>query len=133
MTGCDPSTLVAKPREQFFPSNPFKTARETPRGLAIGRMHGHVDAPLSRDGKPRKRGACHLFRHTMATLMFENGADIRSIQQMLGHTRLADTDLYAGVDPPIKTDPLGDSSSSLPKPKPMLPATMPPRLNCSPL
>jgi site-specific recombinase XerD len=39
----------------------------------------HVDAALSKDGKPGKRGACHLFRH-MATLMLENGADIRFIQ-----------------------------------------------------
>ena len=29
------------------------------------------------------RGACHLFRHTMATVMLEGGADIRFIQQML--------------------------------------------------
>lgn len=31
-----------------------------------------------------KSGACHLFRHTMATLMLENGADVRFIQQQLG-------------------------------------------------
>lgn len=31
-----------------------------------------------------KRGSCHLFRHTMATLMHDNGADIRFIQAMLG-------------------------------------------------
>jgi site-specific recombinase XerD len=35
-----------------------------------------------------KTGSCHLFRHTMATLMHENGADIRYIQQMLGHEDL---------------------------------------------
>jgi len=31
-----------------------------------------------------KKGSCHLFRHTCATLMHENGADIRCIQQLLG-------------------------------------------------
>lgn len=45
----------------------------------------HVDAALSVDRKLGKRGACLLFRHTMATLMLENRADIRDIQAMLGH------------------------------------------------
>jgi integrase/recombinase XerD len=44
-----------------------------------------------------KRGSCHLFRHTMATLMLENGADIRFIQAMLGHSRLDTTQIYAQV------------------------------------
>jgi len=44
-----------------------------------------------------KSGACHLFRHTMATLMLENGADIRFIQQMLGHSRLETTEIYTKV------------------------------------
>jgi integrase/recombinase XerD len=44
-----------------------------------------------------KQGACHLFRHTMATLMLENGADIRYIQAMLGHADLKSTQIYTQV------------------------------------
>jgi integrase/recombinase XerD len=44
-----------------------------------------------------KRGSCHLFRHTMATLMHDNGADIRFIQAMLGHSKLTTTEIYTQV------------------------------------
>ena len=72
----------------------FLTAQGEPfsRGHLTFTVRERID-----DAKLGKTGSCHLFRHTMATLMHENGADIRFIQQMLGHEDLKTTQLYTQV------------------------------------
>lgn len=45
----------------------------------------------------RRKAGCHIFRHTMATLMLEGGADVRFIQEMLGHSNLQSTQVYTRV------------------------------------
>jgi len=37
------------------------------------------------------------YRHTLATLMLEGGADVRFIQEMLGHVKLETTQIYTQV------------------------------------
>ena len=43
------------------------------------------------------KGGCHLFRYALATAMLDNGADIRYVQQMLGHRDLQATQEYTKV------------------------------------
>jgi integrase/recombinase XerD len=65
--------------------------RITPTRLT-DRLHRYVqDAGV---GKP---GSVHIFRHTMATLMHDGGADIRDLQELLGHAELSTTQLYTHV------------------------------------
>jgi integrase/recombinase XerD len=59
-----------------------------------GQVHHYIDA-----SEVGKSGSCHLFRHTCATLMLEGGADIRYIQELLGHRDLGSTHIYTRVAP----------------------------------
>jgi integrase/recombinase XerD len=63
----------------------------------LGDVLSRVVAGYIRAGVGDKKGSCHLFRHTTATLLLDAGADVRHVAEILGHQKLDTTMQYTRV------------------------------------
>ena len=69
------------------------------RGRQLSRaMIFTIVKSLGEKAKIQKKISPHSFRHSFATHLLENGADLRSIQMMLGHESITTTEIYMHVD-----------------------------------
>ena len=61
-------------------------------------VHAMVKKTLLKAGLDASLYSSHKLRHTAATLMLQNGVDVRTVQEVLGHTNLNTTQIYTHVD-----------------------------------
>ena len=86
-----PALFVSVPRGSSAEAKMKEPSRLTPRTVQRIIKHYALKAGISKKVTP------HTLRHMFATDLLINGADIRSVQQLLGHASVATTQVYTHI------------------------------------
>lgn len=90
-------------RPLYFKPNKADKAKNrvflSQRGSALSRMSiWNIVQKAAKKAEIKKPVYPHIFRHSFATHLLEGGADLRAVQEMLGHASILTTEIYTHVD-----------------------------------
>jgi len=103
--------LSGKGKEKYVPMHPRLSEKLQARRNELGEAYNPEDLVIRfrRDTLSayfreaiekagiKKRGAVHILRHTAATALLDAGANLREVQEFLGHSRVTTTEIYTHI------------------------------------
>ncbi len=104
--------LIERDTLTLVDQNALFVTLQNRRRISTAAVHKLVKKHLAAAGLDSSQYSSHKLRHTAATLMLQNGVDVRTLQEVLGHDHLNTTQIYTHVDnedlrTAAKANPLG--------------------------